>query len=111
MAQLNSAANKSTQDFYLKLNKWPPLAVIRKDPNFAILATIVMNKKLSLTELAEESGFSRTFCELFIQEGRKLGFLDLFNDTGIFHQATPAGISNEKQGFLSRIRMRLGLKR
>lgn len=103
--------DKDTLQF-LKLLKWPSMAFIRIDANYAVLATLIMSKKLSLNELVQKSGFNTAYCTRFMHEAESLGYIEVTTEKiekrGP-HQAQES--SPEKLGLFARIRSRLGLRR
>lgn len=112
--KLSAVVNNSASLNFFRLKKWPPADVLRQDKAYLLLAGYLSRGAKSFQDLVMLSGKEAEVCHNFLHilRERDLLYVDAgrpLRDTNT--EAVTAEIKSEKQGFLSLLRTKLGLRK
>lgn len=111
LGRLATMADPRSKCCYVKLVRWPAIAFIQKNTNYAMMATLLMGKKMEFSKFVQSSGHDEAFCLDFINKAHRLGYVEIsrasLQSDKIMQQDSEQ--AQVKLGLFSRIRVRLGL--
>jgi hypothetical protein len=97
-AQMHAAATEPAAELTgpsrYRLTRWPPHAVLSRNPAFPRLAGFLGARHLSRQQLAQASGIDDHTCTVFIATLRSLTMLDVRSEAGSAESPAPAPSEN-----------------
>ncbi len=97
----------------MKLVRWPPALLLHKDPGRIRLATMLMKRALSITEMSKISSWPVGQCESFIEALRSVGLIQnipVSANAPVVKANVGGGAAMPlSDGFFARFRRKLGL--
>ncbi|RUR71284.1 hypothetical protein EJP67_29990 [Variovorax guangxiensis] len=75
-----TASSEECDATRLMLKCWPPTSLLDNDPDRVQLAVLLLEQRISFTELIERSGQSPTQCALFVSVLDQVGLLERYSD-------------------------------
>ncbi len=110
---ITATSNQSPTNFY-RLKKWPPADILNQHKNYMLLAVYLSRGAKTLQDLITLSGQGEAMCNSFLKILQDQNLLHI--DSGQLNKMTisiPTSTRNqdEKKGFFSSLREKLGLNK
>lgn len=108
-ARPNNTPKKSTDRF--RLLRWPPAALVRRDPTRTRLASMLTRTPVSLDELARRSGQTPQICMDFVKALKSVGLIETSVEAPKDIEAPNQAPRSLTQGLIRSLRRHLRLDR
>lgn len=94
-----------------KLLRWPPAAIVRRDPVRTRLASMLTRAPISVEQMATRSGQPAQVCLDFIHALQSVGLIETTQQGQLEQQPVPQQRKSLAAGLISSLRRHLGLAR
>lgn len=110
----NAISNQTPTSFY-RLKKWPPAEILNQHKNYMLLAVYLSRSAKTLQDLITLSGQGEAMCNNFLKVLQESNLLHIDNSKlskmTVAIPASPTRGQDEKKGFFSLLREKLGLNK
>ena len=110
--EFNKDASSQSSTIFYRLKRWPPSDILNRHKNYMLLSVYLSRGAKTLQDLITLSGQGEAMCSSFLEVLRDRNLLQIDGGKSQITNAIPISAGkDEKKGFFSSLRAKLGLSK